>query len=378
MISRRTPFLHWLSASRERHARVFERSAWLLETGSLVVLGAALLLLGGAAGAQETGTGGVESDAETEIVEPIEDEVLPSLFPPPPIGVRFAEPIEGAEVRVQYSWERIQSQGLVSGTRDVTPDHARTVSGFTKTPRSLEVTVHNFQVAYAPHPRVTLVAELPFIQKELETVDPTTGAFQNQTEGVGDVVFGAVVPFIRKGSESSHVYIAIDAPTGAFRRGGDDTRLPYDSQIGNGSWDFEWGWTYRGGYQRVSWGAQGSGRHPLHRNSLNYREGSRFVGTLWGAARVIGGLSTSLRGEWVKTNNISGFDRSMMARVDPSQNDKTRGGERLSLAPGLSLDVPLIKGGRVAIEFGIPVYQRLDGPQLERDWNLKMGWQWVY
>ena len=93
---------------------------------------------------------------------------------------------------------------------------------------------------------------------------------------------------------------------------------------------------------------------------------------------MIGGLSTSLRGEWVKTNNISGFDRSMMARVDPSQNDKTRGGERLSLAPGLSLDVPLIKGGRVAIEFGIPVYQRLDGPQLERDWNLKMGWQWVY
>jgi hypothetical protein len=299
-------------------------------------------------------------------------------FPPPPIGVRFAEPIEKDQLRIQYSWERIQSQGLVSGTRDVTPDFARNQRGFTQTPRSLEATVHTIQLAYAPHARVTLIAELPFIQTELERVSLARGRFQDQTEGVGDVVFGVLVPFIRKGFETSEVYVAIDAPTGAFRRGGDDTRLPYDSQLGNGSWDFEWGWTYRGEYERLSWGAQGTGRHTLNRNSLNYREGSRFVVTAWGAVRVFGGLSASLRSEWAKQNNTSGVDRSLMPRFDPSENAKTRGGERISLAPGLSLDLPTLKGQRIAIEFSIPVHQRLDGPQLERDWSVKTGWQWVY
>jgi hypothetical protein len=343
----------------------------------LLAIGLSSAISASTVAAAEDKPSGADSGTEGE-GDPSNASVAPDVFPPPPLGVRFAEPIEDGTIRVQYSWERIQSQGMASGTRDISPEFARDQRGFTQTPRSLEVTVHNLQIAYAPHPRVTLLAELPFIRKELERMSLARGRFQDQTEGIGDVMFAVVVPFIRKGFESSQVYIAIDAPTGEFRRGGDDMRLPYDSQLGNGSWDFEWGWTYRGEYERISWGAQGSGRHALNRNSLKYREGSRFVGTVWGAVRIFGGLSASLRTEWAKQNNISGSDRSLLPHFDPSQNAKTRGGERISVAPGLSFDLPMLKGQRIAVEFAIPVHQRLDGPQLERNWSLKTGWQWVY
>ncbi|MCP4906574.1 MAG: hypothetical protein GY910_16490 [bacterium] len=302
------------------------------------------------------------------------------IFPPPPVGVRFGETLEGKRVRLAYSWERIREQGLAAGEDNITAGQTRAL-GFMQTPRALEITVHTFQMAYAPHPRATLVAELPFIQKELETVGTSAMGFARsevQTEGIGDVGFALVVPFIRKGFESSQVHIGIDIPTGAIRRGGDDLRLPYDLQIGNGSWDFEWGWTYRGETARVSWGGQVVGRHPLARNGLKYRTGSRVAGTVWGGVRIAAGLSVSLRVEWEKYNNIQGFDRTLRPDFDPSENALTHAGNRITLAPGISLDIPQLNHQRIAVEMGIPVHQQLDGPQLERDWTMKTVWQWVY
>ena len=306
--------------------------------------------------------------------------------PPPPIGVRFGETLEGDSVRIGYSWKRMHSQGLRVSADHVTPGDVYDL-GYSQTPRSLEVTVHTFQIAYAPHPRVTLVAEVPFIQKELERVDPVAliggrSRRQIQTEGVGDIAFSVVIPFIRKGIESSQVHIGFDVPTGSIRRkesiGTGSRILPYSAQTGNGTVDLEWGWTYKGETENFSWGGQAIGRHPVGRNDRDYREGSRFTGSLWAVAQLFAGVSASIRTEWEKQNNSEGFDRDLRPTFDPSESSQLRGGTRLSVAPGLTFDVPRLPGQRIAVEVGIPVYQDLDGPQLERDWTIKTGWQWVY
>jgi len=38
---------------------------------------------------------------------------------------------------------------------------------------------------------------------------------------------------------------------------------------------------------------------------------------------------------------------------------------------------PGLRGHRLALEVGRPVYQNLDGPQLEADWTATLGWQWL-
>lgn len=347
---------------------------------ALIVAASWVLSLPGAVEAEEADevTAGDEAVAERP-VDP---------GPPTPIGMRWPESLEGRRMRIGYSWERIHRRGLRSGDDAYSPDLARSAFGYTTTPRSLETTIHRFELAYAPHPRVTLVAELPFVQKEFERADPTGSAVcagasrcQVQTEGVGDLGFAVIVPFIRKGREGTQVHIGFDVPTGSIRRGEPDiggVRLPYDAQIGNGTVDFEWGWTYRGETDRFAWGGQAVGRHPLARNGLDYREGSSFAGRIWGAAELLSGWSISLRGEWKKQNEIEGFDRGLDKSLDPSADPEKRDGTWLTLAPGMSFRIPALQDQRLGVEFSWPVYRSLDGPQLDRDWSVKTAWQWVY
>ncbi len=298
--------------------------------------------------------------------------------PPPPLGARLAETLEGKRVRVGYRFERIRYAGLRTGDDHLTPDQVRAL-GFPETARALDATMHTVSVAYAPHPRVTLVLEIPFVQNEYERFDLTSMVRrQHQAEGLGDVGFSLVVPFIRKGFESSQVHVGLDVPTGSIRRSAEGRPLPYRAQPGNGSVDLEWGWTYKGELDRVSWGGQVVGRHPVGRNGRDWRAGSRFTGRLWGVVRVLGGLSASLRADWEKQNEIEGFDRDLQPVVDPSEDPELHDGMLFALAPGLSLEIPALAGQRLGVEVGIPVYQDLDGPQLERDWTFRAGWQWVY
>lgn len=327
-------------------------------------------------------------DTQDATVPPVDmpddmNEVPAKAIAPPPVGVRFGEPLEGEHFRISYQYERVQKQGLLVSDEHVRPgelfDNVAPSPVYIRVPRSLAITVHTFQLAYAPHPRVTLVAELPFLQKELETLAATGIRSEVQTQGVGDLGFAVVLPFIRKGNESSHIHFGFDVPTGSIRRGGDVTRLPYDSQIGNGTVDLEWGWTYRGFMDELSWGGQVVGRHPVGRNDLDYREGSRFEASFWGAFQLLEGLSASLRMNWEKRNNIRLRRRvSNAPLLDVSDNAKARGGTTLTISPGLTLEIPQLGNQRISVEVGIPFHQDLDGPQLEEDWSVKAGWQWGF
>lgn len=304
--------------------------------------------------------------------------------PPPPVGTRFAEPLEGGErLRVGYRFERTKLQGLLRADRDARPGAVRANSFdplYTETPRALDRTTHRVDLAWAPHPRTTLVLQVPFVVRDLETIEGASGdRRRDQTEGVGDIALALVVPFIRKGRESSHVHIAFDAPSGDYREeDGSGRRLPYDLQLGNGTVDFEWGWTYRGERDGFSWGGQAVGRHPLAENGLGYREGSRFEASLWGGVQLFDGLSASLRVQWQKQNNLRSRDRGLEPIVSPAENGKARGGTRFFVGPGLAFALPGIEGQRLAIEASIPVHQDVDGPQLEQDWTLTTGWQWAF
>ncbi len=337
------------------------------------------------AGTTETAEGsdaGIPAAAPSNEQERAKTKMPHRAAPPPPLGIRYGEPLEDAteRFRVAYDYLRIQRQGLLVADRDISPSQVRNNSflPYSRTPRSLEIEIHTLRLAWAPHPRVTLAVEVPFVRKTLETLDASGLRSEVETTGIGDVGFAIVVPFIEKGRERSHVHVGFDVPTGSYRRGGDARRLPYDSQIGNGTVDLEWGWTYRGEIDGFSWGGQAVGRHPVGRNGLRYREGSRFDVTAWGVVEILRGWSASLRLAWQKQNNIRGRDRSFDPVVDPAENAKARGGTRITISSGMALALPFWPDQRVSVEVGVPVHQDLDGPQLEEDWSVKAGWQWAF
>ncbi len=64
----------------------------------------------------------------------------------------------------------------------------------------------------------------------------------------------------------------------------------------------------------------------------------------------------------------------------PTSRTDLRGGDRIDLLFGLDLTVSegKLQGNRLAVEVGMPIYQDLNGPQLELDYRLTVGWQLVF
>ncbi len=64
----------------------------------------------------------------------------------------------------------------------------------------------------------------------------------------------------------------------------------------------------------------------------------------------------------------------------PTANPALRGGTCADLGVDINLYATegSFAGHRLALEVLAPVYQSLDGPQLETDWTLVVGWQQVF
>ena len=64
----------------------------------------------------------------------------------------------------------------------------------------------------------------------------------------------------------------------------------------------------------------------------------------------------------------------------PTADPANYGGKRLDVLMGLNFVVPrgYFKNHRLAIEGGLPIYQDLNGIQLETDWMLTAAWQYAF
>ena len=72
--------------------------------------------------------------------------------------------------------------------------------------------------------------------------------------------------------------------------------------------------------------------------------------------------------------NIDGIDPEIALPVqtaDPSM----QGGQRAQFGLGMNYMLPA-EGHRLALEATVPVWQNLNGPQLEVDWGMTVGWQY--
>ena len=60
----------------------------------------------------------------------------------------------------------------------------------------------------------------------------------------------------------------------------------------------------------------------------------------------------------------------------PTADPRLRGGSQVVISPGIEFYFSdgMLGGNRFALEFGFPVHQSFQGPQLESDWSVRSGW----
>jgi len=302
-----------------------------------------------------------------------------------PIGV-MGEHLHGAgELMFSYRYARMSMDDNYKGThrqsaRDVVGTPA-TPGNFMVVPTHMTMEMHMLGAMFAPHDAVTLMAMVPLVRLEMDHLTRPGGRFTTEASGLGDVRASALIRLFDTGAHKAHLNVGLSFPTGSTSVR-DQTpmgrqRLPYPMQLGSGTWDVLPGATYKGHTGDLSWGAQALGTLRTGRNRHEYRLGDRVDLTAWTAYQWASWISTSARLAWGAWDDIHGSDRRLNPAVVPTADPDRREGRRLDWLLGINLAVPFGKAGnhRFAIEYGRPIYQRLDGPQLGTQWRLILGWQ---
>jgi hypothetical protein len=233
---------------------------------------------------------------------------------------------------------------------------------------------------------------VPLVRLEMDHRTRAGTTFTTRSDGIGDISATALIDLWKGDGHKVHANLGLSFPTGSISEqdklptsGGSTVRIPYPMQLGSGSYELLPGVTYNGNANAWSWGAQARGTIRLNDNHATYRLGNEYALTGWGALELARWVSVSLRTEWTHNMNIDGRDESSSLDPNapptvPTKDPGRQAAMRLDLLGGVNFMVPSgpLLGVRLALEAGLPICERLDGPALETDWIMTAGLQYAF
>ena len=319
-----------------------------------------------------------------------------------PVDVMGDHMHKKGEWMTSYRFKHMNMEGNRIGTSKVTPEFiVSNISNRFSPPATLRVVptkmtmdMHMIGAMYAPSDWLTLMFMGMYMQKSMDHItfqggSGTTrrGEFTTTSSGIGDTKITGMFRLLKNNTNSLHVNAGISLPTGSTDKrdtiltpGGarNNVVLPYSMQLGSGTYDFLPGITYNGQRKKIHWGAQylGTLRIGSHKG---YSLGQIHEMTSWLTYQWTPPICTSVRLSYKNEGKIDGIDGRISLPVQTADPDKY-GGKTASLQFGMNLagQTGLVRGHRLALEADIPIYQDLNGPQMERDFTVTLGWQYAW
>lgn len=330
-----------------------------------------------------------------------------------PIGVMGDHRHHEGEVMLSYRVMQMSMSGMRTGTSDISASEvalmANPLAGETMrmgnnpnamvpatyriSPIDMTMKMHMFGVMYGWSEDVTLMGMLNYQQNDMNLVTfsgmaghTEKGRFKGSTSGLGDTKITAMVKLKDTPTSKLHYTVGLSLPTGSIKEKGSILapngmtasidRLAYTMQLGSGSYDFLPSITYNGYSGDLGWGTQLSGVFRLNDNSEGYRLGNKVALTSWLAKQWKPALSTSIRLSAKTEGSIRGRD-TVMTGAMPLFYAGNSGRDEVDLHIGINLlgRQGALKGHRLALEVGGPVYEKVNGLQMSNNWVATIGWQ---
>jgi hypothetical protein len=150
---------------------------------------------------------------------------------------------------------------------------------------------------------------------------------------------------------------------------GNNDILSYNMQLGTGTYNLLPGIVYTMQVNRFTFGTAFQSNIKLGINARNYCRGNEYSFSPWAAYKITSWASISLRGEACYIGAIYGYDAAInqSAGNDPTANVYNYGSRKMVNAlAGANLYAPqsFMKGLRLLLEYGMPVYQNLQARPL--------------
>ncbi|MDF7808272.1 transporter [Pontiellaceae bacterium B12219] len=287
--------------------------------------------------------------------------------PRAPIGVMGDHVHHKGGWMVSYRYMFMKMEGIEGGD----------VSGYMMQPESMDMQMHMFGAMYTPINNLTIGIMLPYLVNDMDMNMVMMGMstpMQMESKGFGDLKVSSTYRLWSSSAQQLLLNLAVSFPTGSIdEENAAGQHLPYPMQLGSGSYGLIPGITYSGLANGWGWGAQVNGTFYLNENYNDYTLGNRYALQAWGLRDLCKSSAVSLRLSGNRTENIDGADPDMPSpMMTPLADPNLRAGTEVDLLAGIDYRRDVM---RLAIEAGLPVYQELDGPQLETDWKVIAGLQ---
>lgn len=296
-----------------------------------------------------------------------------------PIGVMRDHIHKKGEFMASYRYSLMQMKGLRNNTDRVSTPKA--LQSYMAAPKNMQMHMHMIGAMYGITDQLTISAMGSLVEKRMDHAHRTNPDFKREASGYGDTKINSLYQFFENNGHKAQLNLGVSLPTGKINEAYKSTRLPYSMQIGSGSYEALPGLVYKISTNNYSFGTQANAVLRLDTNAKGYKLGDRYNITSWIAKNINENISISTRLDYQIFEAIEGIDQSisntmMIATRDTSLYD----GRRLDLSFGANyiFNEGFLQDNRLAIEFGTPIYQRLDGPQMEVDYKLTIGWQKLF
>jgi hypothetical protein len=286
---------------------------------------------------------------------------------------------KAGEVMLSYRFMHMAMEGHRGGAKSVSL--AEVLEDFAVAPVDMTMQMHMLGAMWAPCDTVTLMLMQPYLSSEMAHRTRMGGAFTTESSGLGALKATALITVLERGEQKMHLHVGVGLPTGSIDERGTTpmgvVRLPYPMQPGSGTYDLYPGVTYLGNAHALNWGGQLLGTVRLGENDNGYTLGDRLSGSVWGGVQWGRALSSSLRLSAESWGNIDGADPELSPGMVPTADPSRRGGTRTEVGLGGAFlgQTGSLAGHRLAVEYSLPLYEDLDGPQLGIDGRLTVGWQ---
>lgn len=289
------------------------------------------------------------------------------------------------EFMVSYKYMGMLMKGLKDGDSDITPADvvSPTGSNFLVSATRMTTQMHMLGAMYGLTDDVNLMVMGRYIEKDMNLVSRAGAQLKSNTEGFGDTDVTAMVKLAEDDSSLFYVNAGLSLPTGSIdeqaTRVGAFGNLPYAMQLGSGTYDPILGLAYSARETGFSWGTKANAKFRFGSNNNGYRLGDEFEVSTWVERRLAESIVGALELKGKSVGSISGADPELAAiRTLVQTADETNyGGETLSLAAEVSLlgDELGLDGHQLSVQYSLPVYQNLNGPQLGVQHSLLASYQ---
>mgnify|MGYP001192494697 CR=1 FL=1 len=297
-----------------------------------------------------------------------------------PAGLMGDHAHKAGEVMAEYKFMTMSMDDNRVGTNTVSDTAALTASGtmFMVTGTQMTMDMHMLHLMYAPSDEITLYLMPMWTSVTMAHRRMNGTTFRTHNEGFDDMAAGALW-LLERGEDSEWIAnLGFSVPTGDLNNTttaampGTTTRLPFPMRLGSGTFDARPGLTWKRYREDGGHGIQFQADLPIGTNYRGYSVGNTYSVSGWYSWLLGERVSTSVRFEGLMRENFSGSDPDLVSMSAPMARTDMRGGDSINL--GLGLLWMLKDGSRLNFEWVKPVYQDLDGVQLETDFMLFTSW----